>query len=41
MEYKIKAYVLVDKPLLVSKCEKYGKAIIEPKGLIRIVKKNI
>jgi phage FluMu protein Com len=37
-ESKIKAYIPMYKPLEITKCEKCGKVIAEPKELIRIVK---
>jgi len=38
-EPKVKAYIPMYKPLEVSKREKCGKVIAEPKELIKIVKK--
>ena len=37
---KVKAYIQVYEPSEVVKCKKCGKAIAEPKELIRIVKKS-
>ena len=37
-ESKVKAYVPMYEPLEVTKCEKCGKIIAEPKELIRIQK---
>jgi len=36
IEPKVKVLILMYKPLQVSKCEKCGKVIAEPKKLIRI-----
>ena len=38
-EPKVKALIPMYEPLQVSKCEKCGEVITEPKELIRIVKK--
>ena len=38
IEPKVKAYVPMYEPLQVSKCEKGGKVIVEPKELIRVMK---
>ena len=38
-EPKVKAYIPMCKPLEVSKCEKCGKVVAEPKELIKIVRK--
>jgi len=35
---KVKAMIPMYQPLETSKCEKCGKIIAEPKGLVRIVK---
>ena len=39
-EPKVKVFIPMYKPLQVSKCERCGKVIAEPKELIRIVKGN-
>jgi len=36
-EPKVKAYIPMYESLEISRCEKYGKVIAEPKELIRIV----
>ena len=38
IEPKVKVFIPMYKPLQVSKCEKFGEAVTEPKELIRIVK---
>jgi len=37
-EPKVKAFILMYKPLETSRCKKCGKVIAEPKELIRTVK---
>ena len=39
-EPKVKVFIPMYEPLQVSKCEKCGKIIAQPKELIRIVKKS-
>jgi uncharacterized OB-fold protein len=38
LEPKVKAYIPMYEPLEITKCEKCGKVLAEPKELIRIVK---
>jgi len=37
-EPKVKVFIPMYEPLQVSKCEKCGKVIVEPKELIRVMK---
>jgi formylmethanofuran dehydrogenase subunit E len=37
---KVKVFIPMYEPLQVSKCEKCGKTIAQPKELIRIVKRS-
>jgi hypothetical protein len=39
-EPKVKVFIPMYEPLQVSKCEKCGKIIAQPKELIRIVRKS-
>jgi hypothetical protein len=39
-EPKVKVFIPMYEPLQVSKCEKCGKTIAQPKELIEIVKKS-
>jgi hypothetical protein len=39
-EPKVKVFIPMYEPLQVSKCEKCGKVIAQPKELIRIVKRS-
>ena len=40
IEPKVKAYIPMYEPLEVSRCERCGQVIAEPKELIRILKKH-